>query len=153
MNTGDEEHSGLRLQNPIPYVRQSAPSVYELPHLSKEIASHKEHHISSELGYGDAIIDYAISSQSVVIELPIMLMLKDPRGVTKEIIAEKWKAFYAILHRVFTRHMQGITTVPYLVSNPYYFLSSFHLNCPSSSREFKTWMRNSRFSNISMIFL
>ncbi|MCL4494053.1 MAG: hypothetical protein M1294_04475 [Firmicutes bacterium] len=118
-------HSGTRAYNPIPYVRQWAPSVYGLPHLSRELDFFREHKIPVPIDYGGASFDYS-HAQSVVAELPILKWPLNPcmwADRAAQRLPSLWRQFYETLEMAF--RMVGLKKsgeVPRLVSNPYYFL-------------------------------
>lgn len=115
-------HSGLRIQNPIPYAEEWAPSVYGLPHLAKEIDYYHEKNIPLALDYGGASFDYAAHAKGVIVEIPIVAAVKESLHlISLAEIQEKWTVFFEWLISAFGAGAPPAHLLPLLVSNPYYF--------------------------------
>ncbi|MCY0908434.1 MAG: hypothetical protein OWR62_08605 [Sulfobacillus thermotolerans] len=115
-------HSGVRLQNPVPYVDEWAPSVYGLPHITREIDYYKEQNIPLPINYGGASFDYGVRSQSVVVEIPIFARQPQDnlKNVSKDLLKRHWQQFSRLLDKALMP-MVHADSIPLLVSNPYYF--------------------------------
>lgn len=117
-------HSGIRQNNPIPYIEEWAPSVYDLPYLPRELEFFRNQGKPVPIDYGGASFDYS-DAKAVVAELPMFQWPQNPLvwiEKAEQPLPNLWRQFYSDIGRVFNSVLKSDDDIPLLVSNPYYFL-------------------------------